>query len=140
WLSAWPAPGQSDNSRLTWCYGDLGILSVLFQVSRRTGREDLRGFARDLLDHCLARPPEDYGVVDAPLCHGAAGVAHIFNRLYQAENDPRCREAALRWFDRALSMRQPASGAGGFLAATRPDPAGPTLWEASPAFLDAAIA
>ena len=139
WYSAWLGDGQSTDSRFAWCYGDLGILSVLFQVARRRQREDVRQFARDLLDHSLDRPPEDYGVVDAPLCHGAAGVAHIFNRIYQSEDDPRCRAAALGWFDRALAMRQAVGGAGGFLASTRPDPGGPTVWEASPAFLDGAI-
>jgi hypothetical protein len=140
WFSGWLASGQSRESRLTWCYGDLGILSVLFQVARRTHREDLRRVASDLLDHCLVRPLEDCGIQDAELCHGAAGVAHIFNRLYQAEGDLRCRDAALAWFDRALAMRQPTtSAAGGFLAATRPDPTGPTIWEPSAAFLDGAI-
>ena len=138
-FSSWLGPGPSTDSRPVWCYGDLGILAVLFQVARRRERDDLRRFARDLLDHCLDRRPEDSGVVDAPLCHGAAGVAHIFNRFYQAEADPRCRDAALMWFDRALAMRQPTGGAGGFLAATRPDPEKPTIWEASPAFLDGAI-
>jgi lantibiotic biosynthesis protein len=139
WFSGWLAPGHATDSRGAWCYGDIGILSVLFQVARRRRRDDVRRFANDLLDHCLARAPEDYGVVDAPLCHGATGAAHVFNRLYQVEGDPRCRDAALAWFDRALAMRQPTSAVGGFLASTRPDLAGPIVWEASPAFLDGAI-
>ncbi len=139
-FSAWIAPGEEpSNSRLAWCYGDMGILAVLLQVSRRAGRDDWNKFANDLLDHCLDWPPEESGVGDAPLCHGAAGVAHIFNRIYQSERDIRCRDAALAWFGRALAMRQPGSGVGGFSSLTRPEPSEPIVWDASPAFLDGAI-
>jgi lantibiotic biosynthesis protein len=112
---------------------------VLLHVSRRTGREDWFQIARELLDHCLAWPENASGVRDAPLCHGATGVAHIFNRVYQAEGDAECREAAVRWFDRALAMRQPDAWIGGFFAMTWRDPTGPFVPEATPAFLDGAI-
>lgn len=139
-FSSWIVPGEEpSDSRLAWCYGDIGILSVLLQVACRAGRDDWQKVADDLLDHCLARPPEEAGVGDAPLCHGAAGVAHIFNRIYQSKNDPRCLDAALLWLDRALAMRQPGAGVGGFSSLTRPDPSGPISWEASPAFLDGSI-
>jgi len=137
---AWVVPGEEpSDSRLAWCYGDLGILAVLLQAARRAGRKDWQAFAHDLLDHCLAWPPDDGDVGDAPLCHGAAGVAHIFNRIYQSEGDPRCRDAAVFWLERALAMRKPETGVGGFSALTRPDPEGPVIWEANPAFLDGSI-
>ncbi len=139
WFSAWLAPGESKDSRLTWCYGDLGILSLLLQVARRSDREDWHRFAHDLLDHCLAWPAEAAGIEEAPICHGAAGAAHVFNRIYQAEGDPRCRDAALMWYDRALAMRRPGSGVGGYLSLYSPDPSSPLTWEANPAFLDGAI-
>src|SRR5215469_1636681 len=127
-FSAWMVPGEAPaESRLAWCYGDIGILSVLMQVARRAERDDWRKFANDLLDHCLAWSPEETGVGDAPLCHGAVGVAHIFNRIYHSENDPRCLNAAKAWFDCALAMRQPGTGVGGFCSLTRPDPDGPIV-------------
>ncbi|MFZ0322201.1 MAG: lanthionine synthetase C family protein [Candidatus Sulfotelmatobacter sp.] len=139
-FSSWIVAGEeSTDSRLAWCYGDMGILSVLLQVARRAGREDWHKFANQILDHCLAWPPDESGVKDAPLCHGAAGVAHIFNRLYHDQNDPRCLHAAVAWFERALAMRRPDSGVGGFSSLTRPVPSEPIVWEASPAFLDGAI-
>ncbi len=137
-FSSWIVPGEEpSDSRLAWCYGDLGILSVLLQVARRAGREDWQQFANNLLDHCLAWPPDESGIGDAPLCHGAMGVAHIFNRLYHSENDPRCLQAALMWLKLTLAMRQPGTGVGGFSSLT--DSVGAIVWEASPAFLDGAI-
>ena len=52
-------------------------------------------------------------MIDSGLCHGAAGVGHLFNRLYQASGDPALAEAARFWFDRALAQYQPGEGIGG---------------------------
>ena len=78
------------------------------------------------------------GISDAAICHGAAGAAHAFNRIYQTEGDPRCRDAASIWLERVLEMRKPGQGVGGYLALTRPDPRSEEIWEPSPAFLDGA--
>lgn len=139
-FSSWIVPGEEPtDSRMAWCYGDLGILAVLLQAARRADRLDWRQFADELLDHCLAWPMEKAGIGDAPLCHGAAGVAHIFNRIYQAEGDRRCLAAAMQWYERTLTMRQLGSGVGGYSSLTRPDPDKPIVWEPSPAFLNGAI-
>lgn len=136
WFSPWTGTAEVRDSRLSWCYGDLGILAILLQVIRWFPREHWKDFTERLLEHCLARPLERAGVNDAPLCHGAAGVAHIFNRIYQAQGDERCRRAALMWFERALAMRITGRGIGGFFTASRPDPYGPLLWEVNPGLLD----
>jgi hypothetical protein len=139
-FSSWVVPGeQPTDSRMAWCYGDLGILSVLLQVARRADRTDWRQFSNELLDHCLAWPLDNAGIGDAPLCHGAVGVAHIFNRIYQETGDRRCLDASLLWFDRTLAMRHPGTGVGGYSSLTRPDPLEPVVWEASAAFLDGSI-
>ena len=41
-------------------------------------------------------------IANAGLCHGSAGVAHLFHRLHRATGDAACREAALAWFERCL--------------------------------------
>jgi hypothetical protein len=138
-FSGWLAEGQDVDSRLTWCYGDLGILSVARQIVSRHSLPRWRRFADELLEHCLAWPIDRAGVADAPLCHGAMGTGHIFNRIYQAEGDERCRERALIFVDKALAMRVTDSGVGGFVAYTKPDRNGPVVWESTPAFLDGAI-
>jgi len=139
WFSPWIAADESADARLGWCYGDLGIAAVLLRISRRAGRADWRTFAKGLLEHCLAWPMERAGVNDAPLCHGAAGAAHILNRIYQDEGDERCRDAATAWFERTLAMWQPGSGVGGFSMFTVPHRNGPVVWKPSPALLDGSI-
>ena len=141
WYGDWIADGKQGDSRLAWCYGDLGIVAVLLQVARRSGRADWLNFSRELLDVCMKRSggEAEAGVNDAPLCHGAAGVAHIFNRIYQAEGDPRCRKIAVAWYKRALAMRREGAGIAGFSTFLRLRSSGQILWEPNPAFIDGAI-
>jgi hypothetical protein len=138
-FSGWISDAEeSTDSRMSWCYGDLGILAVMMQVVRRTGQRSWRTFTEELLDHCLARSL-DPTVADAPLCHGAIGVAHIFRRIYQTEGDRRCLDAAILWYERAMAFRRPGTGIGGFFRRTIPHRSAPPVWEASPAFIDGAV-
>jgi|SRR5579859_1700734 len=102
--SNWIAPGdtQANLSRVAWCYGDLGIGGLLHHLALRLGREDWLEIAHSLLDGCLARTEDR--VRDAGLCHGALGVAHIYNRVHQVGREGRYRDAAQRYYGRGLSM------------------------------------
>ncbi len=112
----WFAGSSAGPSRLGWCYGDLGIVSVVDQVGRRSGRAQWQTYSRKILDHCLARGADASMVVDAGLCHGACGVGHMYNRLFHYTGDLRCKESAREWLAKALAMRQPGQGIGGFYA------------------------
>lgn len=101
--SRWVIPGdQPTVSPLAWCYGDVGIAGVLRHVARRLGREDWLRFAKSLLDASLVRPLEQ--VTEVGLCHGAMGIAHVFNRAYQSEHDVRYKEAANRYYMHGLAL------------------------------------
>jgi len=63
-----------------------------------------------------ARSLEEGRIYDCCLCHGAAGVAHIFHRMYRLTGDGRLRDAAVEWFRRALDLRDPDHGIAGFPA------------------------
>jgi hypothetical protein len=43
-------------------------------------------------------------VVDAGLCHGAAGVAHVFNRLFQMTGEEQLAATARAWVNVVLDM------------------------------------
>lgn len=71
------------SSRLAWCYGDLGIAVALWHASQALNNKAWEKEAIDSLLHSAKR--RDLllnGAVDAGLCHGTAGIAHIFNRMY----------------------------------------------------------
>jgi hypothetical protein len=105
-------PGQA--SRLAWCYGDPGIAAVLLLAARAAGRADWEERAVATALRAAARPFAVSQVRDVGLCHGTAGLGHVFNRLHQATGRPELATAARDWFRRTLEMRQP-EGVGGFL-------------------------
>jgi hypothetical protein len=119
-------------SRVAWCFGDLGIASSLLLAARGAGEPAWETEARRIALAAAARSLETSRVPDAGLCHGAAGVAHIFNRLYQATGEPEFGRAAHFWLQHALSLREPGLGIAGFRMATG---AGWNAWVDEPGFL-----
>jgi lantibiotic modifying enzyme len=119
--------GTSGRSRLAWCYGDLGIAATLLSAARCLGNPAWEREALRTARIAAARSQEQSGVVDAGLCHGAAGVAHVFNRLFQATGDPSLHDAALRWYRRTLELRRPGEGVAGYVA-WLPDAHGDLGW------------
>jgi lantibiotic biosynthesis protein len=89
-------------SRLAWCWGDLGIGAALHAAAIRVGDASWADAAIEIARHAARRSMDDAGVITAGLCHGAAGAGHIFNRLYQSTRDPVFLTAAQQWFERTL--------------------------------------
>jgi lantibiotic modifying enzyme len=114
---AWVAPeAKPEASRAAWCYGDPGIAAALLCAARSVNQPDWERKAIEIARGVATRPPDEAGVMDAGLCHGAAGLGHVLNRIYQATGDETLGEAARFWFERTLAMRRPGEGVGGFLA------------------------
>jgi lantibiotic biosynthesis protein len=89
-------------SRTAWCYGDPGIAAALWRVSPELARETA----------LAAAARAECSVGDAGLCHGAAGLAHLYNRFYQATGEALLRDAACDWFARTLAMQHARRGHG----------------------------
>lgn len=102
-------------TRTAWCYGDAGLAAVLLSAAHAFDRPDWGEEALALARLAARRSTEEAGTVDAGLCHGTAGLGHLFNRIHQATGDPEIREAALAWLGRALDMRRPGEGRAGYL-------------------------
>ena len=103
-------------SRIAWCYGDLGLSVALLLAARSVGRDDWEARALEIARYAANRPMEHASDRDGGICHGAAGNAHLFNRLYQATNEALFKEAALRWFDRLFLHCVAGRGIAGFAA------------------------
>lgn len=118
----------AQRARAAWCYGDPGIAAALWRAAP--------GLAREIALDSVRRPIETCGVRDAGLCHGAAGLAHLYNRFFHASGDGVFADAARAWFERALAMRRDG-GIGGFVA-YRGGPGAPRE-EPNASFLEGAI-
>jgi lantibiotic biosynthesis protein len=108
-------PGRDvDIGRLGWCHGDLSVSLALLAAARGTGDAAWERHALRVALAAAAWPVDTTPVPDACLCHGAAGVGHSFNRLYQELGDERLGDAARGWLRRAVAMREPGVGIGGY--------------------------
>jgi hypothetical protein len=131
------APTPPQPSRLAWCGGDLGVAALRMATARALDRPDWADSAHSLACRAAARAHSLAGVRDAGFCHGAAGVGHVLNRLYQATGADALADAARFWFDQVLLLRQPAGGIAGF-AALVPEADGSFRWDPMLGLIDGA--
>jgi lantibiotic biosynthesis protein len=101
-----PAPARS-----AWCYGDPGVAAALLLAAQDVGEPAWAAAATGLAVRAAARPHDQTGVTDAGLCHGSAGLAHLFNRMYEMTAEPALAEAARFWIERTLELC-PVTGPG----------------------------
>jgi class I lanthipeptide synthase len=125
-------------SRLAWCYGDPGVAAALFLAGRRAGEPAWERAALAVAREAARRPPEHSGIFDAGLCHGSAGLGHLFNRLYQASGEEELAAAARFWYRHALDFRRPGEGVGGYRSWEPETLDGEFQWLARPGFLTGA--
>jgi lantibiotic modifying enzyme len=125
-------------SRAAWCYGDPGVAATLLVAARAAADASWESEALAFAHHSARRPEDTMGVRDACLCHGAAGLAHLFNRMYQATGDDALRQAALHWYRHVLEQRRPGVGVGGFLGWGAAG-AGELAWNPDPTLLTGAV-
>ena len=70
-------------SRLAWCYGDLGIGMALWQSGKIVNNLDWKEKGLEvLLQSTKRREYEETLIRDGGICHGSAGVAMIYRRMY----------------------------------------------------------
>jgi hypothetical protein len=109
----WVAPGFPPyQARSAWCYGDPGIAAAVLTAARGAGVPDWEQAAVELACRAAERPASKTGVVNACFCHGAAGLAHLYNRMYQATGELTLGRAAEYWLKRTLDFCRLARDSG----------------------------
>ncbi|HEX7166522.1 MAG TPA: lanthionine synthetase C family protein [Acidimicrobiales bacterium] len=109
-------PGDPpQHGRIAWCYGDPSVAIALLAAGRALGADDVVDAARRLTRLAAARPREASGVVDAMLCHGSAGLGHLFNRLAHQLGDDQVEATARGWYLAAIAAHDASVALGGFL-------------------------
>jgi len=103
-------------SRSAWCYGDPGVAAALLCAARCRGNSQWEREAIELAVAAANRPEPEMQIADAGFCHGWAGLAHVFNRLYQTSGEPQLAEAARRFCQRTLAARHADRGIAGYAA------------------------
>ncbi len=126
-----------------WVYGDLAMASSLLMAAQAAGEFEWRRQSIDIACRIPWGRGATEGIANHALCHGAAGMAHMYNRMAQCldpgteRND--LAERARWWLTRCFEMRRAGHGIAGFLAATDPahqaNPANPSAAPGNPGLL-----
>jgi class I lanthipeptide synthase len=106
-----PVPARS-----AWCYGDPGVACAMYSAARRLEDPAWIADALVIARRAAVRPMDRCGCMDAGLCHGTAGLALLYNRLWHETGETIFADAARRWYQQTIERRQPGRGVAGFQA------------------------
>ncbi len=111
--------GQTNGiSRLSLCYGDLGVSYGLLRVGQTLSNDVIYTKAIGILRNSILRSSlEQTGVRDAGLLYGASGNAMIYNMIFRLTGDNVFLSTAHYWQQRAIEYGQDtaADSTAGFL-------------------------
>lgn len=107
------------NSRLAWCYGDLGIAISLFNANLVLKNSSLEKTIKDIITSSLNRKNyESTAVIDSSFCHGSAGVSYIYKFFYKyfEEKNSSFKDAADFWLNVTLSNANKKNAYAGYMS------------------------
>ena len=110
----WTSPDEPESTpaRSAWCYGDPGVAAALLLAARGTGNPTWEREAVALARRAARRDPDETGVENACMCHGSAGLAHVFHRLYRATGVEELGDAARFWLADTVQRCESAARSG----------------------------
>jgi hypothetical protein len=104
--------GCGDSARpCSWWSGELGMAAVCLQSGRGNGSGGRSRWTAQAVERCLVWMPAEGETPDTSLIKGAAGAAHLWNRIYRTGGDSRCRKASLEWWERVIESYEKATPA-----------------------------
>ena len=85
-------------SRMAWCYGDMGIAAALYITGKNINNEEMVLESLQIINHyaTLKNSPQS-GIGDANICHGSSGIAMIFYCFYWNTKNINYLHAAKYW-------------------------------------------
>ncbi|MCS3557564.1 MULTISPECIES: lanthionine synthetase C family protein [unclassified Sphingobacterium] len=107
---------EKSKSRLSWCYGDLGVAIGLFKASFVLNDSSLRREALFVLEESTKRNmlTED-NIIEGGVCHGSAGLAMIYNRMFLETKNEIFLDASKYWLEQTLRFSKFDNGLAGYL-------------------------
>lgn len=94
-------------SRLAWCYGDLGAGLALWHAGKTVDNKEWEKKGMEVLLYSAKRlTRSETAVMDAGICHGSAGIAMIYRRLYIETGNPVFSKATDYWIEQTLKFSE----------------------------------
>lgn len=93
------------NSRLGWCYGDLGIALLFWNYYKHLGSKYFLNKSIELFLKIGKRKDLDTNCVfDAGLCHGTSGISLIYQKMYLNTNIEEFKEISVYWLNETMNF------------------------------------
>lgn len=94
--------GNSNPSRLGWCYGDLSLALLFARVGVLYKKTDFIDEAIKLGLHASTRNSESARIFDAGICHGYFGLSTMFQALDKLIPNENFKQAQIKWMEYGL--------------------------------------
>jgi lantibiotic modifying enzyme len=108
--------------RLAWCYNDLGIAMALLKAGQVFKNEVWKQEAiNTLINTTIIKDFIEAKIMDAGLCHGTAGIAHIYNRAYIYTGLEIFKDSAKYWYEQTLKLASFDDGLAGYKTYRTPE-------------------
>ncbi|GAA4430740.1 hypothetical protein GCM10023091_00390 [Ravibacter arvi] len=99
---------NSSNSRLGWCYGDLGVAVSLWSAGKILSDNYILNEAILAIRSASKICDTEMGLVkDAAICHGASGISHILYNFYLETNEKEFLLSSNYWYNRTICYLEP---------------------------------
>ncbi|GHU89119.1 hypothetical protein FACS1894155_05380 [Bacteroidia bacterium] len=109
------SPNPVSKSRLAWCYGDLGIGMALWLAGKALEKVEWKEKGlKILLQSTQRRSYDETHIVDAGICHGSAGVALMYRRMFFETYRDEFKEASRYWLSQTLNFSHFKNGLAGY--------------------------
>ncbi|MCD7977611.1 MAG: lanthionine synthetase C family protein [Tannerellaceae bacterium] len=106
---------QPPRNRLAWCYGDLSTTIALWQAAKATGNQKWFDKALNIFIYSTQRRDSiKEQIKDAGICHGSAGLAMIYNRLYKETGVEIFKETQDFWIKETVQHAHFEDGLAGY--------------------------
>lgn len=88
-------------SRLAWCYGDLPIAVAFLSLNELQRDEKVWATANEIITISTDRTLENdnTGIKDMGICHGVAGIYHLYNKLEKLIENRNLTRSKDYWFN-----------------------------------------
>ncbi len=108
----YPSTIQANNTsvlfytnRLAWCYGDLNIAYLLIEAGALLANEHWIKMGNILgTTTCMCKTLQHIGATDSHVCHGTAGLAQLYKKLYNLTEIDEYNNAYLLWIKITLDL------------------------------------
>lgn len=105
----------SEFSRLAWCYGDLGVATALYKAGVILQDDILVNKSLEIFEFSAGRKSLRANLLnEGGICHGTAGVAQIFKRMYLNTGNDLFLATSLYWIRQTLRLGQRKNGLCGY--------------------------